>query len=115
MSICPHCGGINAVHIEARHTNCSSCSIARRKHAFAIVAIESGYNTHQALGYNYRHWHDMFGEGAGAVRHMFAHHILKPERVPLEANLWGTPKSSGAFSTLFEDRIRRAKRTDDNA
>jgi adenine-specific DNA methylase len=39
---------------------------------------------------------------------MFAHHILKPERVPLEANIWGTPKSSGAFSTLFEGRIRRA-------
>ena len=48
------------------------------------------------------------GEGTGAVRHMFAHHILKPERVPLEANLWGTPKSSGSFSTIFEGRIRRA-------
>ena len=48
------------------------------------------------------------GEGTGAVRHMFAHHILKPERVPLEANVWGTPKSSGSFSTLFEGRIRRA-------
>ena len=225
QAVCPHCGGINAVHVEARHTNCSSCSmsfdpghgpakgqsatcpscqhkfpiaktvraggtapnhrlyaklvlrpdgrkdyhpitaedralyaqaehaLARRKHAFPIVAIEPGYNTNQALGYNYRHWHDMFnarqllclsilaeriraiadpalrelftclfsgalefnnlfasykGEGTGAVRHMFAHHILKPERVPLEANLWGTPKSSGAFSTLFESRIRRA-------
>lgn len=48
------------------------------------------------------------GEGTGAVRHMFSHHILKPERTPLEANLWGTPKSSGAFSTLFEKRIMRA-------
>lgn len=48
------------------------------------------------------------GEGTGAVRHMFAHHILKPERVPLEANLWGTPKSSGSFSTMFEGRIWRA-------
>ncbi|MBF0348376.1 MAG: DUF1156 domain-containing protein [Magnetococcales bacterium] len=48
------------------------------------------------------------GEGTGAVRHMFAHHILKPERVPLEANLWGTPRSSGSFSTLFAGRIRRA-------
>ena len=48
------------------------------------------------------------GEGTGAVRHMFAHHILKPERVPLEANLWGTPKSSGSFSTMFQGRIRRA-------
>ncbi len=48
------------------------------------------------------------GEGTGAVRHMFYHHILKPEREPLEANVWGTPKSSGAFSTLFRSRILRA-------
>ena len=48
------------------------------------------------------------GEGTGAIRHMFAHHILKPERVPLEANLWGTPRSSGSFSTMFKGRILRA-------
>jgi putative DNA methylase len=48
------------------------------------------------------------GEGTGAVRHMFYHHILKPERTPLEANIWGTPKSSGGFSTLFKRRILRA-------
>jgi putative DNA methylase len=48
------------------------------------------------------------GEGTGAVRHMFAHHILKPERTPIEANPWGTPKSSGAFSTLFRSRLLRA-------
>ena len=48
------------------------------------------------------------GEGTGAVRHMFNHHILKPERTPLEANIWGTPKSSGAFSTLFRSRLMRA-------
>lgn len=128
-------------------------TLATRRDPYPIVPIEPGYNTNQAIGYNYRHWHEMFnarqllclsllverirripakevrdlftclfsgtlefnnmfasykGEGTGAVRHMFAHHILKPERVPLEANLWGTPKSSGAFSTLFEGRIRRA-------
>lgn len=48
------------------------------------------------------------GEGTGAVRHMFAHHILKPERTPIEANIWGTPKSSGSFSNLFRNRIGRA-------
>jgi putative DNA methylase len=48
------------------------------------------------------------GEGTGAVRHMFSHHILKPERTPIEANIWGTPKSSGAFSTLFQSRLLRA-------
>jgi putative DNA methylase len=48
------------------------------------------------------------GEGTGAVRHMFSHHILKPERTPIEANVWGTPKSSGAFSTLFRSRLMRA-------
>lgn len=120
---------------------------------YPVVAIEPGYNTNQALGYNYTHWHLMFnarqllalsllaerirriespvtrdlfacllsgclefnnmfasfkGEGTGAVRHMFSHHILKPERMALEANLWGTPKSSGSFSTLFRSRILRA-------
>lgn len=127
--------------------------LAARKNAYPVVAISPGENTNQALGYNYRYWHEMFnarqlltlsilgerigqinepamrnlfmclmsgalefnnmfasykGEGTGAVRHMFYHHILKPERVPLEANLWGTTKSSGSFSTLFETRIMRA-------
>lgn len=50
------------------------------------------------------------GEGTGAVRHMFSHHILKPERMPLENSVWGTAKSSGTFSTLFESRLLRAKR-----
>lgn len=48
------------------------------------------------------------GEGSGAVRHMFSHHILKPEVTPFEANIWGTPRSSGSFSTLFKSRILRA-------
>ena len=48
------------------------------------------------------------GEGTGAVRHMFAHHVLKPERTPLEANVWGTSRSSGSFSTLFKSRVLRA-------
>jgi putative DNA methylase len=129
------------------------------KGAFPVVPIAPGYNTNQALGYNYRYWHEFFnarqllglsilaerirgiddttlrdlfvclfsgalefnnmfasykGEGTGAVRHMFYHHILKPERVPLEANLWGTPKSSGSFSTMFESRIVRALDYADN-
>ncbi|MGW4029972.1 DNA methyltransferase [Streptomyces sp. NPDC004838] len=48
------------------------------------------------------------GEGTGAVRHMFSHHILKPERTPLEAHPWGTSQSSGAFSTLYKSRLHRA-------
>jgi len=55
------------------------------------------------------------GEGTGAVRHMFSHHILKPEKMPLEANVWGTPKSSGSFSTLFRSRILRALDYQENA
>ena len=47
------------------------------------------------------------GEGTGAVRHMFSHHILRPERAPIEANVWGTQSSSGAFSTLFKTRLLR--------
>ncbi len=49
------------------------------------------------------------GEGTGAVRHIFSHHILKPERTPLENNVWGTPKNSGSFSPLFNRRLLRAK------
>ncbi len=130
-----------------------------RDNAYPVVGIKPGYNTNQALGYNYRHWHEMFndrqllclsilaerirgihdpalrdlftclfsgtlefnnlfasykGEGTGAVRHMFAHHILKPERTPIEANIWGTRKSSGSFITMFEGRIRRAMDYADN-
>jgi len=48
------------------------------------------------------------GEGTGAVRHMFSHHVLKPERTPLEAHPWGTPSSSGSFSTLYRSRLIRA-------
>ena len=131
----------------------ASKELSNRKNAYPIVKIEPGFNTNQALGYNYRYWHEMFndrqllclsiladriraiedsvirdlftclfsgvlefnnmfasykGEGTGAVRHMFAHHILKPERVPLEANIWGTRKSSGSFLTMFKGRICRA-------
>jgi len=131
----------------------ASVMLAERPNAYPVVFIEPGYNTNQALNYNYKQWREMFndrqllclsilaeriqaindpvlrdlfaclfsgtlefnnmfasykGEGTGAVRHMFAHHILKPERVPLEANLWGTPKSSGSFMTMFKGRICRA-------
>jgi putative DNA methylase len=131
----------------------AGAELAKRSAPFPIADIAPGYNTDQALGYQYRQWHQFFnarqllclsllvdgirgigdeatrelmtcllsgvlefnnmfasfkGEGTGAVRHMFSHHILKPERVPLEANLWGTPASSGSFSSLFDSRIRRA-------
>lgn len=49
------------------------------------------------------------GEGTGAVRHMFSHHILKPERTPLENNVWGTSCSSGSFSKLFKSKLLKAK------
>lgn len=117
------------------------------------LPLEPGYNTNQALSYQFKNWRDFFndrqllalgwlrvaidkvqdsdtralmmtlfsgllefnnlftsykGEGTGAVRHMFSHHILKPERVPIEANVWGTPKSSGSFSGLYKGRLLRA-------
>ena len=107
------------------------------------AALRDGYNTRQAMSYNFTTWRSFFndrqllalawlrraileiedspardslltlfsgvlefnnlfasykGEGTGAVRHMFSHHILRPERTPIEANVWGTPKSSGSFS-----------------
>lgn len=133
--------------------NEASNLLRTRANPFPVVSLDPGYNTNQALGYNYRAWHEMFndrqllclsilaeriqkiedqtirelftclfsgvlefnnmfasykGEGTGAVRHMFAHHVLKPEKVPLEANLWGTKKSSGSFMTMFQSRIMRA-------
>ncbi len=45
------------------------------------------------------------GEGTGAVRPIFNHHILHAERMVLENSIWGTSKSSGCFSTLFESRL----------
>jgi putative DNA methylase len=117
------------------------------------LTLADGYNTRQAINYNFKTWRDFFndrqllaiswlytaisdlrhpatrralrtllsgtlefnnlfasykGEGTGAVRHMFSHHILKPERTPIEANLWGTPKSSGSFSNLFRTRLLKA-------
>ncbi len=117
------------------------------------AVLSDGFNTRQALGYNFREWRHFFnarqllalgrlqaaiariervqvrdallvlfsgvlefnnmfasykGEGTGAVRHMFAHHILKPERVPIEGNPWGHSKSSGSFSTLYRSRLLRA-------
>jgi len=47
------------------------------------------------------------GEGTGAVRHMFSNHVLKPEKTPIEANIWGTDKSSGSFTNLFKSKIDR--------
>lgn len=68
----------------------------------ALVTLFSGVLEFNNLFASYK------GEGTGAVRHMFSNHVLKPERTPLEAHPWGTPASSGAFSTLFKSRILRA-------
>lgn len=68
----------------------------------ALLTLFSGVLEFNNLFASYK------GEGTGAVRHMFSHHILKPERTPIEANVWGTPKSSGSFSTLFPSRLLRA-------
>ena len=68
----------------------------------ALLTLFSGVLEFNNLFASYK------GEGTGAVRHMFSHHILKPERAPIEANVWGTPKSSGSFSNLFRSRLLRA-------
>jgi putative DNA methylase len=49
------------------------------------------------------------GLGTGAIRHVFAHHAFIPAKEPLEANLWGVHRSSGGFSTLFKERLLRAR------
>ncbi len=70
----------------------------------ALAALFSGTLEFNNLFCSYK------GEGTGAVRHMFSHHVLKPERTPLEAHPWGTTASSGSFSTLFESRLLRGCR-----
>jgi len=84
-------------------------TLARR---IRLTADEDLRNAFACLFSGCLEFNNMFasykGEGTGAVRHMFAHHILKPERMPIEANLWGTPRSSGAFSTMFQSRLMRA-------
>ena len=98
----------------ARHVQRSPASIAWKSLAERIRSIEneSIRDLFACLFSGVLEFNNMFashkGEGTGAVRHMFAHHILKPERTPLEANPWGTSRSSGAFSTLFERRLLRA-------
>ena len=129
------------------------CEVKQGSILLPNLALESGYNTDQAMSYQFKNWRDFFndrqllalgwlrasvnkledpstralmmtlfsgllefnnlftsykGEGTGAVRHMFSHHILKPERTPIEANVWGTPKSSGSFSGLYKGRLLRA-------
>ena len=42
------------------------------------------------------------GEGTGAVRHIFSHHILKPERTPIEANIWEQLKALVLFLICFK-------------
>jgi len=83
--------------------------------ATAIRDLQSGEAEREALATLFSgilEFNNMFcsfkGEGTGAVRHMFSHHILKPERTPLEAHPWGTSASSGSFSTLFQSRLLRA-------
>lgn len=122
--------------------------------------VRDGYNTNQAIGYNYQKWSDFFskrqllvlgklysrilkiedatirnhficlfsgtlefnnlfcsykGEGTGAVRHMFYNHIIKPEKIPLENNVWGIERrSSGSFTSLYESRLKKAKEYLDN-
>lgn len=82
----------------------------------SILSIESLDVRHQfllvfssALEYN-----NMFatykGEGTGAVRPIFSNHILKPERLPLENNVWGTRLNSGSFLTLYRNKYLRGKK-----
>lgn len=75
------------------------CGAAERE---ALAALFSGTLEFNNLFCSFK------GEGTGAVRHMFSHHALRPERTPLEAHPWGTSASSGSFSTFFERRLRRA-------
>jgi putative DNA methylase len=49
------------------------------------------------------------GLGTGAIRHVFSHHAFIPAKEPLEANVWGVHRSSGGYSTLYKERLLRAR------
>lgn len=49
------------------------------------------------------------GLGTGAIRHVFSHHAFIPAKEPLEANVWGVHRSSGGYSTLWKERLLRAR------
>lgn len=145
---------VNAADIKA-YIECEKLLISEEQKGNILLPkleLSSGYNTNQAINYNYKHWRTFFnsrqllalgwlfqaitglenedardffvnlfssilefnnvfasykGEGTGAVRHMFSHHILKPEKIPIEANVWGTEKSSGSFLTAFKKKVPR--------
>lgn len=78
------------------------CNLTDASVRDALLTLFSGTLEFNNLFASYK------GEGTGAVRHMFSHHILKPERTPIEANVWGTPKSSGSFTNLYKTRLLRA-------
>src|SRR5208337_3222822 len=67
----------------------------------ALLTLFSGVLEFNNLFASYK------GEGTGAVRHMFSHHILKPERTPTEVNGTGTAKGricSPPFAGQVEDQ-----------
>ena len=136
--VCPVCGAIVTARFDATDVKCACgsrfnpqhgpakrttavCGGCRREFRIAQEIGRTGRPPDHRLyaklvlrsdGTGVLEFNNMFasykGEGTGAVRPMFSHHILKPERTPIEANPWGTPRSSGAFSTLFKSRLLRA-------
>jgi putative DNA methylase len=68
----------------------------------ALLVLFSGVLEFSTLFASYK------GEGTGAVRHMFSHHVLKPERMPIEANVWGTSKGHEEGHEEGHEGMRRA-------
>jgi putative DNA methylase len=61
------------------------------------------------LEYNNR-FNSYKGEGTGAVRSIFSNHILKSERFYVENSVLCDFKTSGTFGSLFNSRLKPAKR-----
>ena len=53
---------IAAIDADQELYNKATMTLADRADAYPVAAIEPGYNTNQALGYNYRYWHEMFND-----------------------------------------------------
>ena len=75
----------------------------------AILRLFSGTLEFNNLFTSYK------GEGTGAVRHMFSHHVLKPERIPIEANDRATGVDCAPIACEHEDFNCIAKTTQNRA
>jgi len=135
-AICPSCGSINHIRYNDTSVVCNICSETYNPQlgnirganvtcpycnlTFKLVDymknIDHPLNiklyAKMVLGTNGAKYYDVVNDYdrklLGDISKEFSNHILKPELMPIEANIWGTKKSSGSFSTLYKSRILKS-------